>query len=341
MQLFLDSADFQEIEEAFQLGFIQGLTTTPTFMHRNGISDINHAIVRLSGMVPELHVEALGESHREIVAEAHRILALPLKHEPVFKVPVSLEGLRACKQLTDEGHRVNVHLVYTLNQAYMAMAAGASFVCPLAGRLQDQGHDALALFEQCVQVVEKHRYPTRIMFSSVRYPEHVRQAVQLGVHVCTIPWSVMQRLCDNTLTTEGTHQFWEHTRLMTVKVKDVIRKHNPVCRLEDTVNQALVNMTQSRIGAVSLVDDEGRLAGVFTDGDIRRKLQAGGSEILDRRMADTAYSDHPITINAEALVYKAVNLFNTHQIDNIVVLENNVPTGILDIQDLVQLGLLG
>ncbi len=341
MLLYLDSADFQEIEEAFQLGFVQGLTTTPTFMHRHGISDIDGAIVKLSGMVPELHVEALGETHAEIVAEARRILSLPLVREPVFKVPVSLEGLRACKQLVDGGHRVNVHLVYTLNQAYMAMAAGASYVCPLAGRLQDQGHDALALFEQCVQVVDKHGYPTRIMFSSVRYPEHVRRAVQLGAHVCTVPWSVMQRLCDNTLTTEGTHQFWEHTRLMTIKVKDVIRAHNPVCRLEDTVNQALVNMTRSRIGAVTLVDAQGRLAGIFTDGDIRRKLQESGPAILDRCMADIDFSDRPVTVNADALVYEAVNLFNSHQIDNIVVLEDNVPAGILDIQDLVQLGLLG
>ncbi len=341
MQLYLDSADFQEIEEAFQLGFVQGLTTTPTFMHRHGISDIDGAIVKLSGMVPELHVEALGQNHQEIVAEAHRILALPLVREPVFKVPVSLEGLRACKQLVDHGHQVNVHLVYTLNQAYMAMAAGASYVCPLAGRLQDQGHDALALFEQCVRVVDQYRYPTRIMFSSVRYPEHVRRAVQLGVHVCTVPWSVMQRLCDNVLTTEGTHQFWEHTRLMTVKVKDVIRPHNPVCPLEETVNQALVNMTRSRIGAVTLVDSQGRLAGVFTDGDIRRKIQEFGPAILERRMADIDFTAQPVTVNADALVYEAVNLFNSHQIDNIVVLEDNVPTGILDIQDLVQLGLLG
>jgi TalC/MipB family fructose-6-phosphate aldolase len=341
MRLFLDSADFQEIEDALTLGFIQGLTTTPTFMHRHGISDIDGAIIKLSGMVPELHVEALGETHQAIVAEAQRILSLPLEREPVFKVPVSLEGLRACKQLVDDGRRVNVHLVYTLNQAYMAMAAGASYVCPLAGRMQDQGHDALALFEQCVQVVDKYRYPTRIMFSSVRYPEHVRRAVQLGVHVCTVPWSVMQRLCDNTLTTEGTHQFWEHTRLMTVKVKDVIRDHNPVCRLTDTVNQAMVNMTRSRIGAVSLLDDNGRLAGIFTDGDIRRKLQDVGPAILDRRMADMEYSTQPITVNADALVYEAVNLFNRHQIDNIVVLADNLPAGILDIQDLVQLGLLG
>lgn len=341
MDLYLDSVDFKEIEQAVSLGFIKGLTTTPTFMHRHGITDIDGAIVKLSGMVPELQVEALGESHDEIVNEAHRLLTLPLKSKPVFKIPVSNEGVRACRTLTDEGHRVNVHLIYTLNQAYMAMAAGAAFVCPLAGRLQDQGHDAITLFEQCVNVTQKHNYPTKIMFSSVRYPEHVRQALLAGAHVCTVPWSVLSRLCDNSLTTVGANQFLEHTRMMTVKVKEVIRPANPVCRLSETLNYAMVKMTESRLGAVTLVDDKGKMAGVFTDGDLRRKLQEQGWKILEKSLADTGFSAHPVTVPAEALLYEAVNLFNKHEIDTIVVLENNAPVGMLDIQDLVKLGVLG
>jgi TalC/MipB family fructose-6-phosphate aldolase len=341
MDLYLDSADFKEIEEAFQLGFIKGLTTTPTFMHRHGITDIDGAIVKLSGMVPELQVEALGETHDEIVSEAHRLLKLPLTQAPVFKVPVSLEGLRACKTLTDEGHRVNVHLIYTLNQAYMAMAAGAAYVCPLAGRLQDQGHEAILLYEQCVELVEKYAYPTKIMFSSVRYPDHVRQAALAGVHVCTVPWGVMKRLCDNALTNVGTEQFFEHTRLMTIKVKDVIRENNPICRLSETVKDALVKMSASRIGAVTLVNDAGELAGVFTDGDVRRRLQENGEGILDKQMREAGYTADPFTVNADALLYEAVNVFNAQQIDNVIVLEDNLPIGILDIQDLVKMGLLG
>jgi signal-transduction protein with cAMP-binding, CBS, and nucleotidyltransferase domain len=179
------------------------------------------------------------------------------------------------------------------------------------------------------------------MFSSVRYPDHVRQAALAGVHVCTVPWGVMKRLCDNALTKVGTEQFFEHTRLMTVKVKDVIRANNPVCRLADTVKNALVKMTASRIGAVTLVDDAGQLAGIFTDGDIRRRLQEGGDGILDRAMGEAGFTADPVSINAEALLYEAVNVFNARQIDNIVVLEDNLPIGILDIQDLVKMGLLG
>jgi transaldolase len=342
MDLYLDSVDFKEIEEAFKLGFVQGLTTTPTFMHRHGITDVDGAIVKLSGMVPELQVEALGESVDAIVSEAERILSLPLEREPVFKVPISNAGVTACNELTRRGHRVNVHLIYTLNQAYMAMAAGAAFVCPLAGRLQDQGHDAIKLFEQCVDMVTNHDYNTKIMFSSVRHPEHVRQALLSGVHVCTVPFNVMRHLCDNSLTTVGAAQFREHTQLMTLLVKDVIRANNPVCEADETLTSAMVKMTESRLGAVTVVDARGRVVGVFTDGDLRRKLQAEGRQILDETLAQIGYSPNPVTVNGNALLNDAVTLIKDHEVDSIVVVDDaSAPIGVLDVQDIVRLGLLG
>ena len=341
MDLYLDSVDLKEIEEAFQLGFLKGLTTTPTFMHRHGITDIDGAIVKLSGMVPEIQVEALGETHDEIIAEAHRLLELPLKSKPVFKIPVSTIGLQACNTLAKEGHKVNVHLIYTLNQAYMAMAAGASYVCPLAGRLQDQGHDAITLYEQAAGIVSKYNYDTKIMFSSVRYPEHVRQAMLAGVHVCTAPWSVIKRLCDNELTAVGSSQFFEHTRLMTLRVKDVLGTNNPTCELSETVSQAMIKMTESKLGSVTLVDGSGNIAGIFTDGDIRRMLQDSGSALLDKKLSDLDFTASPITVSADSLLVEAVNIFNEREVDNIIVVDNNAPAGILDIQDLVKMGLLG
>ena len=335
MDLYLDSVNFQEIEQAFDLGFLTGLTTTPTFMHRDGITDIDGAIVKLSKMVPELQVEALGNTHDEIVAEAHRLLALPLGKEPVFKIPVSDFGVKACNTLTKEGHRVNVHLIYTLNQAYMAMAAGAAFVCPLAGRMQDQGHDANALFQQCVEVVDKYDYATKIMFSSVRHPDHVRQALIAGVHVCTVPWSVMQKLCLNALTSVGTAQFVEHTQLMTVRVREVLREQNPVCKPTDSVKAAMIKMTESKLGAVTLADGKGKLVGVFTDGDLRRKIQELGAEVIDMTLDKVGYSENPVSISADALLYDAVAKFEESKVDTIVALDGNKPIGILDIQDVV------
>lgn len=341
MDLYLDSVKFDEIEKAFELGFLTGLTTTPTFMHRHGITDVDGAIVKLSKMVPELQVEALGNTHDEIVAEADRLLTLPLESEPVFKVPISQEGVRACSTLTKRGHRVNVHLIYTLNQAYMAMAAGAAFVCPLAGRLQDQGHDANALFEQCVSVVEKYGYSTKIMFSSVRHPEHVRQALITGAHVCTVPWNVMQALSQNALTTVGTNQFLEHTRLMTVRVNEVIREQNPLCVAGDKVSNAMLKMTESRLGAITVVSDSGEVLGVFTDGDLRRNLQSHGSSITDKTLGELGFSKNPITINADALLYDAMASFDESHVDTIVVVDKGRPVGILDIQDIVSPDLFG
>jgi TalC/MipB family fructose-6-phosphate aldolase len=341
MDLYLDSVDFAEIEAAVDFGIVKGLTTTPTFMHRHGITDIDGAIVKLSKMVPELQVEALGETPDEILAEADRILGLPLENEPVFKVPISNAGVTACHRLTARGHRVNVHLIYTLNQAYMAMEAGAAFVCPLAGRLQDQGHDAIRLYEQCVEVIDRHGYDSKVMFSSVRYPEHVRQAMLAGVHVCTVPFKVMQRLCENTLTEAGTQQFREHTALMTMRVDQLMRPENPVCPASETVKGAMVSMTESRLGAVTIVDEQGSVVGVFTDGDLRRKLQSGGRGILDKPLMEVGFTASPVTVSRAALLDEAVKLIKDNEVDSIVVVDDTAPCGVLDIQDLVKLGLLG
>lgn len=340
MELFLDSVNFEEIEEAIKLGTLTGLTTTPTFMFRHGITDIDGAIVKLSGMVPCLHIEALGSTIDEIQAEVERIMKLPLEKKPVFKIPVSNHGISACRQLVDQGHQVNIHLVYTLNQAYMAMEAGATYICPLVGRLHDQGHDAMALIEQAVNVVERYSYESKIMVSSVRHPEHVRQALLLGAHACTVPWNVLKILSVNNLTTVGAEQFLEHTRLMSIKAGEVMRKQNPVCKLSDTIIDAIDQMTESRLGSVSIVDEENQLVGIFTDGDIRRKLKEHGEQFVHMKMSQFSYNP-PVTVTTNTLLYEVVNVFSSHEYDNIIVVENNAPLGMIDVQDLVKMNLIG
>ncbi|GAB4109182.1 MAG: hypothetical protein OHK0057_07250 [Thermoflexibacter sp.] len=337
MELYLDSVDIKEIEEAFKLGFLTGLTTTPTFMHREGVTDIDGMILKLAKMVPILQIEALGESVEEIVNEAHRLLDLGLDPKTtVFKIPVSLHGVAACKKLVDEGLMVNVHLVYTLQQAYMAMAAGATYVCPLVGRLQDQGHDAIALVEQCVQAVNYYGYNSKIMFSSVRHTEHVRNAINIGVHTCTVPWKVMKALTENNFTTLGTQQFIEHTKLMTMKVSEVIKSANPTISLSHTVLDALVEMSKHGFGAVSIIDENQKLIGVFTDGDLRRNLQEQGESVLQKKLTEFQFN-LPITISPSALLQEAHQIFKKKEIDNIVVAENGKPLGMIDVQDLVRL----
>lgn len=334
MELYLDSADLEEIKEAFKLGFIKGLTTTPTFMHRHGVTDIDGLIVELSTIVPVLQIEALGNTAEEIVDEAERQLALGLdKEKTVFKIPVSLEGVRACKMLKDRGFKVNVHLVYTLQQAYMAMEAGADYVCPLVGRLQDQGTDALDLVAQCVEAVETYGYDSKIMFSSVRYPEHIRNAINLGVHVCTVPWKVMKKLTDNHFTEVGISQFVEHTKLMTVKVKDVLSGKNPTIGLNSSITDALVKMTSSGFGCVAVLDENNKLVGTFTDGDLRRLIESEGEQAVSKKMSELSFKT-PITIQGEALLHEASVIFREKNVDNLVVLNNQEVVGQIDIQDL-------
>ncbi|MCU0437751.1 MAG: CBS domain-containing protein [Raineya sp.] len=341
MELYLDSADIKEIEEAFKLGFLTGLTTTPTFMHREGITDVDAIMLKLSKIVPVLQVEALGDNADEIVKEAKRLVKIGLpKDKTVFKIPVSLEGVRACKRLTDDGFMVNIHLVYTLQQAYMAMAAGATYVCPLVGRLQDQGHDALGLVQQCVDAVNYYGYNSKIMFSSVRNVEHVRNAINVGVHTVTVPWKIMKQLTENHFTTLGTQQFEEHTKLMTKKVKEIIRKDNPMVKLSETVLDAVVQMTESGFGAVSVVDAKKNLVGVFTDGDLRRQLKESGKDLLKKKMSDFEYKT-PLTIDSEALLNDALQIFKQKSVDNIIVTEKGKLKGMVDVQDFIDLGLMG
>jgi len=334
MELYLDSANLKEIEEGFKLGFLDGLTTTPTFMQREGIKDIDGMIVKLAKMVPVLQIEALGNTAEAVVKEAHRQLDLGLDVKTtVFKIPVSLEGVRACKLLRNDGLLVNVHLVYTLQQAYMAMHAGANYVCPLVGRLQDQGHDALGLVEQCVHAVDHYGYDTKIMFSSVRNAEHVRNALNIGVHTITIPLKVLKALTENHFTTLGTEQFLRDTKLMTVKVSEAINNINPVVDENTNLKDAIVKMTEYGFGAIIVTNGDLQVKGVFTDGDLRRHLQVEGASALDKKLGSFEYKV-PISIESNMLLNDAAAIFKQTSVDTIMVTDDGKPVGMLDIQDL-------
>ena len=337
MELYLDSADIKEIKQAFEIGFIDGLTTTPTFMHRHGITDVDATIMDLAKIVPVLQIEALGETAEEIVAEAYRQEALGLdRTTTVYKIPVSMEGLKACKELTKEGFLVNVHLVYTLQQAYMAMQAGATYVCPLVGRLQDQGTDALQLVEACVNAVNYYGYDTKIMFSSVRNVEHVRNAIEIGVHTITAPWKIMKQLTENHFTEIGTRQFFEHTRLMTVRVKDIINDNNPTVDANSTVTDCLVKMTAGGFGAVTIVNENQEAVGFFTDGDLRRLIESDGAGAVGKKISELTMNS-PLSIDGDELLFEAQKLFTEKKVDELVVTSNGKVIGMIDIQDLVKL----
>jgi transaldolase len=336
MELFLDSAKKEEVSEASSLGFLYGLTTTPTFLHREGVTDVDAAILEFSRMVNILHIEALGNNSSDIVREAERLLDLGLDPgKVVFKIPVSMEGAKACKVLSDRGIKVNIHLVYTLQQAYLAFCAGADYVCILAGRMQDQGQDALALFEQCVTAVGRFGYKTKIMFSSVRNLEHVRNAINLGAHACTMPWSVLKLLPQNSFTDIGVKQFVQHTEMLKVKASDLMITDDVFLDYNSSILDGLMLMTSSKLGAVIVHDDRGKIYRIFTDGDLRRMLKSDGTGLLHKKFSELAAND-PVSVQINANLEEIVKTIKTREVDNLVVVENGMPKGIIDIQDLLK-----
>src|SRR5690606_7765087 len=176
------------------------------------------------------------------------------------------------------------------------------------------GHDALSLVEQCVFAVDHYGYDTKIMFSSVRNAEHVRNALNIGVHTITVPWKILKSLTENNFTTLGTEQFIEHTRLMTVKVKDALSKVNPVVPIDTPLMDTIIKMTEYGFGAVTIVNKDGSLAGVFTDGDLRRRIQEEGRDVLKKSMSDFTYKA-PIAVEANALLNEASALFKKTSVD--------------------------
>lgn len=333
MQLYLDSADVEEITEVMDWGIVDGLTTTPTFMHRSGVQDVDGLIVHLSDIVPQLQIEALGDTVEEICNEAHRQLELGLpKDRTVFKIPMSLKGVKACRLLTDDGIMVNMHLIYTLQQAYMAMQAGATYVCPLVGRLQDQGQDALGLVAAMIDMKNRYLYDSQIMFSSVRHVEHVRNALELGVDVCTIPYKVITKLTENHFTSLGTQQFEAHTRLMK-SVEEVMRPADVLVHQDKKITEALPQMTAAGFGAVIIVDDAQNVQSIFTDGDLRRLL-GHGEEALQQRFKDLG-AKQPVSISSDQTLKEAQAILSEHKIDTLVVVQNEKALGLLDIQDIV------
>jgi transaldolase len=198
-----------------------------------------------------------------------------------------------------------------------------------------KGHDALSLVQQCVEAVNYYGYDTKIMFSSVRTVEHVRNAVEIGVHTITVPWKLMKQLTDNHFTAIGTQQFYVDTRLITMKVKDMLTRSNPTVKESATVSEALVAMTKHGFGAVMVVDAKGKNKGVFTDGGLRRGLEKEGNKFLAKKLSAMKFNA-PFTISPEALLDDAQKAFKEHKVDTLSVSENGKQLGMLDIQDLMK-----
>ncbi|HVP90921.1 MAG TPA: fructose-6-phosphate aldolase [Terriglobales bacterium] len=205
MKFFLDTANLDEIREVASWGILDGVTTNPTLVSKESgkFEDLVREICRVCP--GPVSAEAVATRAEEIVPEARRLAALA--PNVVVKIPVGVEGLKATKLLAGEGIGVNMTLVFSASQALLAAKAGARFVSPFIGRLDDASEDGMALIEEIVTIFENYRLETEVIVASVRHPRHVVEAARLGADIATIPFAVMTKLLRHPLTDAGVERF--------------------------------------------------------------------------------------------------------------------------------------
>jgi len=210
MKFFLDTANILEIRDAAATGILDGVTTNPTLISKEGNS-FEDQLLKICGIVDgPVSAETVSRDAAGMVEEGRHLARL--HPNIVVKCPMTKEGLKATKTLSEEGVRVNVTLVFSAPQAIMAAKAGAYFVSPFVGRLDDVGQDGMALIRDIVSIFNNYEFKTEVLVASVRNPVHVVQAGLIGADICTMPAKVFDQLLKHPLTDRGVEQFlkdWE------------------------------------------------------------------------------------------------------------------------------------
>ncbi|PNX54019.1 MAG: fructose-6-phosphate aldolase [Thermoplasmata archaeon M9B2D] len=218
MKLFIDTADLNEIKEIASWGILDGVTTNPTLLAKSGrsLQDVIDEIFLL--VDGPISLEVVSENSEEMVKEAKQILAKIPKnyHKNVaIKIPMTAEGLKAVKSLSKEEIKTNVTLVFSANQALLATKAGATFVSPFIGRLDDNGQEGMRVIEEIMQIFRNYDINTEVIVASIRHPIHVIQAARLGADIATVPPDVLRKMMKHPLTDTGIKSFlkdWEKVK---------------------------------------------------------------------------------------------------------------------------------
>lgn len=205
MKFFIDTANVKEIREAASFGVVDGVTTNPSLIAKEG-RDFKQVIAEICELVDgPISAEAVSLEADKMVVEG---LELAKIHKNiVVKLPMTKDGLKATKALADQGVKVNMTLVFSASQALLAAKVGAAYVSPFVGRLDDISHYGMDLVEQIVTIYDNYGYPTEVIVASVRNPLHVVDAAMAGAHIATIPFSVLDQMVRHPLTDIGIEKF--------------------------------------------------------------------------------------------------------------------------------------
>ena len=212
MKFFVDTADTNEIRDLAETGLLDGVTTNPSLIHKAG-RDFLEVVREICGIVPgPVSAEVVAADHAGMMREAEVLRRIA--DNIAVKVPLTLDGLKACKALTGEGTMVNVTLCFTANQALLAAKAGATFISPFVGRHDDTGFDGMQIISEIRTIYDNYDFETQILVASIRHPIHVLQSAMIGADVMTAPPAVIRQLFKHPLTDRGIEGFladWEKT----------------------------------------------------------------------------------------------------------------------------------
>lgn len=205
MKFFVDTADVGAIRELAATGLLDGVTTNPSLILKSG-RKFTDVIAEICAIVDgPVSAEVVATSHAAMMAEAAQLI--PIAPNITIKVPLTPDGLKTCKALTDKGTMVNVTLCFTANQALLAAKAGATFISPFVGRHDDVSWDGMDLIEDIKLIYDNYDFATEILVASVRHPIHVLQAAKIGADICTCPPDIIMKLFNHPLTDRGLEQF--------------------------------------------------------------------------------------------------------------------------------------
>lgn len=205
MLFFIDTANVDEIKQAYQWGFVDGVTTNPSLVAQMGRSQ-EEIIQEIAGIVKgPISAEVIATDVEGMISEGEALASI--HKNVVIKLPMTEAGMIACKHFSEKGIKTNVTLVFSCNQALLAAKNGASYVSPFIGRLDDIGYDGTQLISELRILFDNYQFETQILAASIRHPLHVHQAGQIGADVATIPFKVLKALFNHPLTDKGLAQF--------------------------------------------------------------------------------------------------------------------------------------
>src|SRR6476620_6545265 len=219
MKFFVDTANLEEIKKAYKIGVLSGVTTNPSLVAKEGVK-FEERIAEILKLVPD--VESVSAevtpdviTAQEMIAQAEELIKINNSDKNItIKLPMTLAGLEACRYLTKKGVKTNVTLIFTVNQALLAARAGATYVSPFLGRLDDINEDGVQLIVKVAELFRTHNLDAQIIAASVRHPDHVTRVAMAGAHIATVPFSVIEQISKHPLTDQGMEKFaadWKKT----------------------------------------------------------------------------------------------------------------------------------